>query len=1669
MASSTAIDFLVGKGWSKDQAAGIAANLQHESNFKVGAVGDGGKAYGIAQWHPNRQEDFKAWAGKDIKGSSLEDQLGFVHHELTDGKERSAGNKLRLSATAQEAGDVVSRFYERPLKTDEEATKRGATAAGLLGQKVTAGAVSKRMARGISPDGEIIDRSRPVEELRKGGTLAAIQEAGGSAPIGGAIKPVGLGENTVVPAGVAASEAASVAEQAAKDAQPFWGSLYEKNSTVGATYQATLAPEIRLMGHLLNGFPEPEPAHTAYMRDNYAAETADYSDKERELIMGSTSAQDLAEQKFKIAEDRENATVIGRASTGGQLSAGLLAGLMSPTTIATGVATGGIMAAAGVGSAAAVAAGNAGRAALAVAAEGAIGNVAYEAALMAMGEQRSASDFVMAGAVGFGMGVAMSPFAYRAANRTKALELARAAADNKATLIAAAAQELGEGATPSQIAIHAARAESAHMRAQVAEQRAVPREDHLDVDPAREVGAIKDADALERAQAREAAVEAGTDPAAPRRVESMDESTKPTNPEYQSLWDNGILAEVDTVADLARFSDTIAAGREAIDPRAKALYVGSDDRVYLIRENMTAAERANPQGLIAHEVGVHYGLERSVGVDKFRKIVGDIENSNHPDAVAARRAVPDDTPSYLRGEEMLGYLAEKANSSSIGKVVSAVRNFLRDNVRVFKDLTVTRDDALAYIRGSVARARKSRVTQDAAFPYVWHGSAVRGIDELKLKFAGSGEGNAAFGHGHYVTSERATGLDYRNKESLRRGQAPEQGGLYRAKLEGKQSDYFDWDNALPPEFTDRFDFATEGMTGKAFYKAATKEYGTQQAASQALADQGVRGLRYTTGKTRGKSTPNSNYVVFADPDVKLDVRYSFGTELAPNSTPEERATNKLVESIIAKAVEWNAANPTDPVKLKTLMNTADQYLATPGQMLATSEHPVARWVAGTIAEHTMGASGRRSTASIRSKMLNEGFVGNSARQFEGFYEAWNVETNGRVKGFVSDMTNLKAYTDFNTQVMSLMESRLQGYPIQAHPMVVNAADALEAAFTRMLVSQKAAKTTGWAVLPTDSVGYVPHSLDAAKIRDATPAQLMAYKNLTAKQLEEISLFDKAFADKVARAYLDHARVNAHGGHEIPANIYDPAASGYVQSALKAAGLSHAEIMAFESKLASGGASHTKKRLQLDLNETTTLPDGTVLRLGDLFKTDMVMLLKNQSRRVSGEVALAEQGIMGSAGMAVIERALQFGDSTKGTILTPNQTAAFHQVTAELLGRPYGDAMPKGVDELVTATAQAALGGMGITQIGESVQIALGLGMSHLANFVGDMPRLISEVKTLAKGGKVDNPVLGSIELYGGQGEFGMQGYKMVTAYDNPNSVNDMVGRSAASPVARLLRKTGQAFRVMTMHRMIEAIQRRGVAEQITIKALRAIRDGGADKRLADMGFTPDIIARLRNDLPNAVVWNGDKVKEFDIRKFKDLDAGQAFAVAIRRGSGQLIQEAFTGEVGAWQHKTIGKVMSQFRNYPLLAMEKQWGRTVAVNGGGLQGATVATAMMIAAAGFAIPLHLARIQLNAAGRADREAYIERMMEPTMLAKAVLNYVALSGMLPDVIEASKSAVDVATGESKGGKSTLGSLVPAIGYVENILGAMKDPSDPKKWSRVLPLGNTPAFGPLFNLWAAQ
>ena len=122
---SNIADQLRSYGWGDDQIQGALAHLSKETaGFNPNAYGSGKEAkgmpeeaYGIGQWHPDRQADFLAIMGHDIHGSSREDQVAFMNYELSKGKEQKAGKDFFGAKGADNAEDVFNREYERSAST----------------------------------------------------------------------------------------------------------------------------------------------------------------------------------------------------------------------------------------------------------------------------------------------------------------------------------------------------------------------------------------------------------------------------------------------------------------------------------------------------------------------------------------------------------------------------------------------------------------------------------------------------------------------------------------------------------------------------------------------------------------------------------------------------------------------------------------------------------------------------------------------------------------------------------------------------------------------------------------------------------------------------------------------------------------------------------------------------------------------------------------------------------------------------------------------------------------------------------------------------------------------------------------------------------------------------------------------------------------------------------------------------------------------------------------------------------------------------------------------------------------------------------------------------------------------------------------------------------------
>lgn len=794
--------------------------------------------------------------------------------------------------------------------------------------------------------------------------------------------------------------------------------------------------------------------------------------------------------------------------------------------------------------------------------------------------------------------------------------------------------------------------------------------------------------------------------------------------------------------------------------------------------------------------------------------------------------------------------------------------------------------------------------------------------------------------------------------------------------------------------------------------------------------------------------------ILTNPTDRAALTKKYGLDL----TIEDDAERLLAAEQYARAERFLAANPVDKARAKTVLAQAGME-STAARMLM-SDNPLMQFAASVLLESASGAQGgaRRVTAAITAKSKERLYMGNTLREFETLATTHRSQSGGN---FLTDWANGgKKRAEFDALVYAERDRRLNGHPETQDPVIKRAADILDETYERMRKDQKHAGTLGSARLSDTAVrGFTHRQWKSGVLRSLDSGAYRAFQGEAARQFELISGYDNAFAVKFSREYANIARRRASASYDIPANLHDDANADMIRNALKEMQATDMQIEDLMGKFARGGASHTKARIDLDLTQTYSDSAGNSYRLMDYIDTDNMSLLRNYSRRTAGEVALAKYGIMGEPGLAELRLAIESGmDKSQAS---NKALEAFDQVAAEFLGKPFGQHLGKWADNARILTSAIRLGGMGITQLGEFTNAIAAVGISGAMKNVAGMPRLFKEVRAKA-GGQKGGGILESIEVY--TGELGMDGYRMQGLYD-VNDGFDVYGKETLDRFSKAARASNHAVRIMSLHRDVNAVQVRGMSEQIVLKALRFIRDGGEDRALTDMGIGPDLIASMQKELSTIAKFDAKGgVTYLDLTKAGDQVAANEFAQAVTRGASQIIQDTFIGETGKWAHNDLLKILTQFRTFSLTSVEKQWGRQLSVHGGARMIGYTVGAMSIA-----LPIHLARVQAKALLMDDdkREAYLERNTSPLALARATMNYISVLGILPDLLDAPMALAGYSVGGrgSQGVDSFLGgSVAPSIGVVNDVVQAATA-HDPIKAAKLLPGASIPHFAWMINL----
>lgn len=132
-----------------------------------------------------------------------------------------------------------------------------------------------------------------------------------------------------------------------------------------------------------------------------------------------------------------------------------------------------------------------------------------------------------------------------------------------------------------------------------------------------------------------------------------------------------------------------------------------DKGIVAYNKNVTLTAREK-HALALHEIGVHYGLERMVGKERFQEILAQLRSmrGKSKNVDTAYASVPKDTKESLVDEEALAYLVENyENMPFVKRLIEAVRNWFNQTfkgVKTFeKDMHALANAALAEYSGKV--------------------------------------------------------------------------------------------------------------------------------------------------------------------------------------------------------------------------------------------------------------------------------------------------------------------------------------------------------------------------------------------------------------------------------------------------------------------------------------------------------------------------------------------------------------------------------------------------------------------------------------------------------------------------------------------------------------------------------------------------------------------------------------------------------------------------------------------------------------------------------------------------------------------------------------------------------------------------------------------------------
>lgn len=525
------------------------------------------------------------------------------------------------------------------------------------------------------------------------------------------------------------------------------------------------------------------------------------------------------------------------------------------------------------------------------------------------------------------------------------------------------------------------------------------------------------------------------------------------------------------------------------------------------------------------------------------------------------------------------------------------------------------------------------------------------------------------------------------------------------------------------------------------------------------------------------------------------------------------------------------------------------------------------------------------------------------------------------------------------------------------------------------------------------------------------------ERLIAKAVERATDIAADYAAKIARGYLHRVRKVQAGLESAPQFALRD--KDLLAQSMRDAGVSDKEIgevlgaLDFGSDTTKAGKiARAKRRLSMDEETVMELKgrDGVVraVHVTDLFENDARLLLHNYARQLAGHTALAKTlGITSKADWdAVIRKAIAYA----GDNLNMSKTAI--ETDLKRLEFAYKAITGQPVEEFTNLhKAARVVRDLNFMRTLNQAGFAQAADLGNVISFGGwrtvltHMPALRGMIQRVRDTGELADDLAAELEAIVPLGTDGLR-HATPSRFDSgfTDELEPVLESAAGKKVDIALRAMRKATGYVSGLTPLTIIQQRMAAKAIAQNFINTAFQSGGKKvnlnRLKAMGLSEEMSERVFAQIRGHAVTEkgaltGRKLKSLDFDRWDDLDARDAFAMALYRQGRRLVQENDLGSSAMWMHKEVGRVLIQFRSFMLNAYSKQLLHNFKIDG---WAAFVPWAYGMVFGGLAYTL---RQHANTVGLDDRQKLLRERLKPERVAAAAFNTAAMSSLVPAGID--------------------------------------------------------------------